>query len=325
VIHCNVQFLEAGSGFIIVPSPALRGLTIQMENQLPMKARKTHASFRPKSSPSALTVLPILAAGFSSFAHGAVTIDASSWTNGLGTPALSGQTSTGIVWGNNTSNNTDNAALHATIDGDTGTAGNQSVTIAIGETLSFSGSLNLQTSITNTSGTIQLRAGLYNTNGSVTTTGWLGYMLGNGTSSGAGQILERSNPNTGAYFSGTGATTLVNLPSTNGGVTLASRDLTAGLYSFSLSLTRVAGGMEVTSSLVRQSDGINFANLSTPFLDTTPQTFTFDRIGFLAGGGLDADQVTLSNLSLTVVPEPSSALLGVAGVALLLRRRRAIA
>lgn len=105
---------------------------------------------------------------------------------------------------------------------------------------------------------------------------------------------------------------------------LASRDLTAGCYDFGLSLKRVAAGLEITSSLIRQSDSINFADLSTPFLDTTPQTFTFDRIGFLAGGGLDADQVTLSNLSLNVVPETSSALLGVAGAALLLRRRRVL-
>lgn len=289
-----------------------------------MKNRKSPGLSHRKDSTIALAVFPLLAAGFSSFAHGAVSIDSSSWTNGLGSPALSGQSSTGIVWGNNTSNNADNAALHATIDGDTGTAGNQSVTLALGETLSFSGTLNLQTSITDTAGTIQLRAGLYNTNGSSDANGWLGYMLANGTSSGTGQIIERNNPNTNGYFSGFGATAIATLPSTNGGVTLASRNLTAGFYDFSLSLTRVAAGMEITSSLIRQSDSINFANLSTPFLDTTPQTFTFDRIGFLAGGGLDADQVTLSNISLTVVPETSSVFLGVAGAALLLRRRRVL-
>jgi hypothetical protein len=266
--------------------------------------------------------LSLAIAALSSHVHGAISVDSTSWAAGLGAPVLSGQSSTGVVWGDNSSNNADNTALHATIDGDTGTVGNQSVTIALGETLAFSGTLNLQTTITDTSGTIQLRAGLYNTNSSANSNGWLGYMLANATSSGTGSILERANPNSGAYYSGTGSATISALPSTNGGVTLASRNLTAGLYDFSLSLKRVASGMEITSSLVRQSDSVDFAELSTPFLDTTPQTFTYDRIGFLAGGGLDADQVTLSNISLTLIPEPSAALLGGIGMLALLRRRR---
>jgi hypothetical protein len=254
-------------------------------------------------------------------AGAAVTIDSTSWGVGTGAPTNSAASSTGIVWGNNVEGNANNSAIHATLDGDDALGGIQVITLADNDLLTFTGSINLQTSITDTAGTIQLRAGVYNTNGSANFTGWLGYMAANSTSSGQGALLERTS--TGNYWSGTGATTLSSLPSTNGGVTSAARNLTAGTYNFTLSLQRSGANLLVSSNMIRQSDGIDFAPLSN-FVDTTPQTFSFNRIGFLSGGGLGADQVTLSNLSLTVVPvpEPSALVLGGLGLLGLLRRRR---
>jgi hypothetical protein len=51
--------------------------------------------------------------------------------------------------------------------------------------------------------------------------------------------------------------------------------------------------------------------------------FTYTAVGILTSGATDLDQLSISNAQYSVVPEPSSALLGGLGVLLLLRRRRA--
>jgi hypothetical protein len=91
-------------------------------------------------------------------------------------------------------------------------------------------------------------------------------------------------------------------------------------YSFNLSLERTAAGMQINSSFIRNSDSQQFALVS--FLDTTVETYDFNRVGFLMGGDLNADQVQFSNIDVTLIPEPSAALLGGLGMLLLLRRRR---
>lgn len=56
------------------------------------------------------------------------------------------------------------------------------------------------------------------------------------------------------------------------------------------------------------------------FLDTSISASAFDRVGFLTAGNLDVETVQFNNI--TVVPEPSAALLGGLGLLGLLRRRR---
>lgn len=68
------------------------------------------------------------------------------------------------------------------------------------------------------------------------------------------------------------------------------------------------------------SDSQQFAPVS--FLDTTVETYDFNRVGFLMGGDLNANQVQFSNIDVTLIPEPSAALLGGLGMFLLLRSRR---
>jgi hypothetical protein len=277
---------------------------------------------KPKSFRNSLLTASLALVFASASAHAAITIDASSWGIGAGSPTNSGASSTGLIWGDNTANNADDSAVHATIDGDTGTAGNQSVTIALGQTLTLTGTVNL-VGLTNgtTTGNVngnQFRVGLFDSNGQSGNTGWLGYMLSTGSGSTAGSLKERANPNIGFYTSGFGSSDLdIGTPTAPGANTFD------GLYDFSFSLHRISTGMEITSSFVRQSTNVDYAPRSTAFLDTTISTSTFDRIGFLSGNALDADQITLSNISLTLIPEPSTALLGSLGMLLLLRRRRA--
>jgi len=275
---------------------------------------------KPKSFRNSLLTASLALVFSSASAHAAITIDASSWGIGAGSPTNSGASSTGLIWGDNTANNADDSAVHATIDGDTGTAGNQSVTIALGQTLTLTGTVNL-VGLTNgtTTGNVngnQFRVGLFDSNGQSGNTGLLGYMLSTGSGSTAGSLKERANPNIGFYTSGFGSSDLDTL-------TAPDANTFDGLYDFSFSLHRISTGMEITSSFVRRSTSVDYAPLSMAFLDETISTSTFDRIGFLSGNALDADQITLSNISLTLIPEPSAALLGSLGMLLLLRRRRA--
>ncbi len=159
------------------------------------------------------------------------------------------------------------------------------------------------------------RIGLYDVNGSANDTGWLGYFATNGDAAQGGRIYERINPNTASFSSSTGATTLV-ADATAPGVNFESG--AASTYNFSLILTRVGTGMQIDTSIIRASDSVQMGAGS--FLDTTRSVSDFNRVGFLLGGNLDVDTVQFNNI--TVVPEPSAALLGGLGLLALLRRRR---
>jgi hypothetical protein len=254
-------------------------------------------------------------------AQAALTIDSTSWTNALGTASNSGLSATGINWGNNASNNADNSAIYAIIDGDTGTSGNQNFTLGVGETLTFAGSAQLR-GVTGTDGTIQFRFGLFDVNGSANANDWLGYFAANTTIStqSGGGVYERNSPATGAFYSGTGAT----LASGAAATPVAGARLTNDTYSMSLSFTRAtATSLSISSSMIRTTGGNNYVSVNN-YTDSSVNSFNFNRLGFLAGSGLDADQVVLSNLSLTAIPEPSSfaALAGLGAIGLVASRRR---
>jgi len=185
---------------------------------------------------------------------------------------------------------------------------------SIGNAITLSGSATF-TGISGASSLREmLRMGLFNENGSSDTTGWLGYWLGNGDGASGGRLYERIDPNSGVFPSGTGASPIAT--ATAPGVPFESG--AASTYNFSLMLTRVADGMQIDSSIVRTSDSQEMAAISV--LDTTVSVTDFNRVGFLFGGNLDVDQVRFNNI--TVVPEPSAALLGGLGLLALLRRRR---
>ena len=248
-------------------------------------------------------------------ASAAVSIDSTSWSQPAGTASLSGASSSGLVWGNGSTNNADNSFLFASVDGDTLVSGNQNLALNVGQTVVFTGTVNLAGVQTLTTGSNQFRFGLFNENGSSPFSGWLGYFVGNGTTSTAGGLYERNNPNTAGYIVETGAS---QLASYNGG----GANLTDGFYSFSMSLQRTASGLVISASMIRTSDGVSFINVSN-VNDSTPGLTSVNRIGFLAADGLDADRVTLSNLSINVIPEPSSLLVAslAGGLCMILRRR----
>jgi hypothetical protein len=270
------------------------------------------------TSPSSLKSLrfaspaaAILAAGL--FAISADAAPLTSWTQFSGAIS-SGLNTASPVLGNGTADSGDNQSIYAIAP--------LSYTLTtVGDTLTLSGGVTFSSLAIPQAD--QFRFGLYDVNGQSGATGWLGYMASNsGTSGGPtySRLWERNNPNTGSFGSGTGATAVANVNATPSNTSFAS-----GTYTYSLTVTRVATGLEVDWTLI----GTNVSStVSGTYIDTTPQTYTFNRVGFFTGGGLNAAQVSFSNVDLTfvAVPEPAALSMVVGGLAFcFVRPRRRLA
>ncbi|MDX1679679.1 MAG: PEP-CTERM sorting domain-containing protein [Akkermansiaceae bacterium] len=229
---------------------------------------------------------------------------------GGSTPASDLNTASPVV-GDGTSNSADGSSIFGTYSAYT--------LSSVGDTLTLSGSVTL-------SGTVaspvagQFRWALYDVNGSSDDTGWLGYFASSGSDIGQGKINERDPASTGSawYMASGGGNDIANIAAPGTG-----NYANDGTYSFILTLERTAGGLQIDSSLIRDSDSVQFGSGSVE--DTSVQTFTFNRAGFLMGGALDADRASFSNIDVTYtpIPEPSASILSLLGAcALLLHRRR---
>ncbi|MFA6959400.1 MAG: PEP-CTERM sorting domain-containing protein [Opitutaceae bacterium] len=220
----------------------------------------------------------------------------SSWTQYSGSIS-SGLNTASPVLGNGTSGS--ESADSQTIYASTATSHTLS---SVGDSISLSGGVTF-TGL-NTPDADQFRFGLYDVNGQSGATGWLGYFASNsGASAGPtySRLWERANPNTGSFGSGTGATAIANVNASPSNTSFVSGD-----YTFSLTITRVSTGLSLAWTLI--GTDVSYS-VSGTFTDTTPLTYTFNRVGFFAGGSLDADQVGFSNVDVTftsAVPEPAS-------------------
>lgn len=217
-----------------------------------------------------------------------------SWTQFSGSVS-SGLNTSSPVLGNGTTDSGDNQSIYSIVS-------SPYTLTTTGDSLTFSGAVTFTNLATPQAD--QFKFGLYNTNSQPGATGWLGYMASNsGTSGGPtySRLWERDNPNTGSFGSGTGATVISNVNATPSNTAFAS-----GSYTFSLTLARVATGLDITWTLT----GTNVTySVSKTFTDTTPQTYTFNSVGLFTGGGLNSDQVSFSNLDTaftSAVPEPAT-------------------
>lgn len=257
----------------------------------------------------------LVALGFLALPATAQATPVTSWT--MTTPAtsqnISGLNTASPVFGTGVAGSGNGFQINAAIP---------TYTLSVGDSLTFSGSANF--SLNAGANSDQFRFGIFDTHGSTNTNGWLGYFATNSGSGGNpnGRLWERTNGNTTAYFNNTQTPTIAaeELQFRNGGA------FVAGTYDFSLAVTRTETGLSIVWSLVGTGD--TTYSLGGTHNDTTAQTFSFNRVGLMTGGNMNADQVTFSNLDVTysAIPEPASAVAGLAIVAgfftLTARRRR---
>jgi len=196
-----------------------------------------------------------------------------------------------------------------------------------GDRITLSGSVEILGSIDTAAAAAagQFRYGLFLddvADGTTDNEGWLGYYVNNESSGTNGSITRKPAANTSLHVSGTGGAAV-------GSASETLQRFDPGTYSFSLSIERVNNDLRLTTSLAQTVDpdgpppDYNF-NLTLTDLAASVPTYTFDRVGFLLGGSLDADQARFSNIDVTFtpIPEPGSLGLLAAGVIGVLARGR---
>jgi MYXO-CTERM domain-containing protein len=229
------------------------------------------------------------------------------WAKSQGAGPLTNASSASPTMGDGTANSADAMAIYASFP---------TIQLAnVGDKVTMTAAVTLA-GITNNAAN-HFRWSLYDVAGSPDLNGWLGYIAGNSTASVASNLWERANPNTALVMATNSPAATVISTSAAAGI---GNDFTDSSFNLVFSLERTASGILISSSFVRISDSVQFGLHA--FEDATPQTYSFNRVGFLASGNLDADQVQFSNIDVSVVPEPSAALLGGIGLLALLRRRR---
>lgn len=234
--------------------------------------------------------------------------DVTGWTTAGDGPLSQAGTNDPIVGTAGSTDSADNENIYAAISG---------VVLAnTGDSIALTGSV----AFTEMSSAVDnFRWGLYNLNGSVGVNGWLGYFASNAITGTGGNLRERNTGSGATFWNATGSTTLQT--SSGGGAGFSD-----GTYTFSLSVARITGAqLQIDWALLRTSGGTAYS-ISSSFVDTSPSTFVFDRVGISLGGSLNVDQAVFQDITVAV-PEPSSiCLMGVAlgAMAGFQRRRRCL-
>jgi hypothetical protein len=207
------------------------------------------------------------------------------WLVAQGGGPVTNESTASPTVGDGTANSADTDAIQSSITGIS--------LVNVGDRITLTGSATLTGLLPN--GIRQFRWGLYDVNGSPDVNGWLGYFATQGSGATRGELYERKSPNTTQYFAGGTGNASVNF--TQGSAPGNGIGFVDGTYSFSLSVERMPNGVQVYSAIRRASDNQDFGTVS--LLDTSPLTYDFNRVGFLIGGALDADQVQFTDIDVT--------------------------
>jgi len=212
---------------------------------------------------------------------------------------------------------TPNSAQAAWIAGQFGTtASAESVTLSVGQTLTVSGGLLLTGGTNNDN---QFRFGVFNDGGQFAAgdgSNWAGGWL-HSIGAAASSDLWQARTN-GAFIST--AVNAVDLGAVKTRTGSFDGDSVTP-FTFSLAITRDSATTVDVISVITGGDG----NLSEQYVkdDIATEIFTYNAVGLLFGGSSGVEQATFSGVEyvLNPVPEPSVALLGLAGLALVFSRR----
>jgi hypothetical protein len=170
-----------------------------------------------------------------------------------------------------------------------------------GERIQLTGHVRLTGTVGTAGGPrTQFRYGLFNDNANTDRTGWVGYYMSNASGSGTpnGTLARKPVGNPSVYLSVTGQN---NLSSTPGQGTLVN--FTDDLYSFDLTVEYLADQTLFVSGNLHGAT--NTFTQSLAAIDATASTlgtYTFDRLGFLTGGNLDADKAEFFDLDVAFLP-----------------------
>ena len=199
------------------------------------------------------------------------------------------------------------------------TSSPQSVTLSVSQTLTVSATVTLTGGLSTNAGagyrfSVQNEGGQFA--GAVADSwggGW-NHILTTGNSTGDGFYRARTDGN---FMSNSGdAEQLANSPTSSG---TFSGDSTA-TYLWTMTITRASATTVDLSSSFVGGDG-SFSE-SYNLTGVTTSLFAYNAIGIQSTAASDLDQLSLSNVQYSVIPEPSMMLLGSLGVLLFLRRRR---
>ncbi|RRJ95615.1 hypothetical protein Ga0100231_016315 [Opitutaceae bacterium TAV4] len=185
---------------------------------------------------------------------------------------------------------------------------------AVGDTLTFSGKITFTFPESVNGKDAEFRWGIFNHDNSSDDKNWLGYIAGNRSTSG-GRLYEKGTGN-GAWNS-TSSAGYAQIESTQiTGGTSGGAALAAGTYNLTFSFTREANGgtdgLRISWSLV--GTGSSTYSLIGSWLDASPASWTYDRIGINIASGFGQTSAAFSELAIaktSALPEPATiALLG---------------
>jgi hypothetical protein len=170
-----------------------------------------------------------------------------------------------------------------------------------GDKIIFTGSVTLTGTINSPASQgnprTQFRFGLFD--GDSDDLGWVGYYMSNrhgNCCSTPGVLALKPEGNTSTYLQAAGHNILA---SEAGDGTTASL-FHDGTYSMTLEIERSGDDLVITGEL-EGSNGFMQSLSATNATASTLGTYTFDRLGFLLGDNLDADQAAFSNLLVTYI------------------------
>lgn len=199
------------------------------------------------------------------------------------TASLTNASTASPILGNNSANNADNVAIYA---------GFAPRILANGQRLTLSASAQL----IGTSSNPDFRWGLFKDDGGgAPTGGWLGFM------GSAESTIWSKDPNGAGFPNATFASTAQGRGAVLGQATEANGILFGpGTYALTMSVERFNNEIDVQVSITNASTG--YTIVSQAFTEPEPSrlTFAFDRVGFLAGSILDADQIRFANVDVSV-------------------------